>query len=276
MSDFPDLYAFVLRLHPLEGGPPPRPQGHGLQALFLDLVRQVAPEVAEELHADAPGKPYTVAALPQRQHNVVELRVSLLRADLFQPFVHALLRQMPGEAPLRLGQSALRLGDVIGTPPPRGHPWAGYDSFVALAARAEAAHTVVLEFASATAIGQAARHDGKPRLAILPDPAQIFFSLARRWNELAPAQARLDLELVRAAAADTLVSRYRAESREINLGKGPQKGFVGTVAYELPVNPEQARVLALLADAALFLGVGIKTARGMGLCRRLPDKETGL
>ncbi|MGB9634607.1 MAG: CRISPR system precrRNA processing endoribonuclease RAMP protein Cas6, partial [Chloroflexaceae bacterium] len=63
--------------------------------------------------------------------------------------------------------------------------------------------------------------------------------------------------------------------REINLGKGPQKGFVGTVAYELPVNPEQARVLALLADAALFLGVGIKTARGMGLCRRLPDKETG-
>ncbi|MGQ9928589.1 MAG: CRISPR system precrRNA processing endoribonuclease RAMP protein Cas6 [Chloroflexaceae bacterium] len=276
MSEFPDLYAFVLRLYPLQGGPAPRPYGHGLQALFLDLVRQVAPEVAEELHADAPGKPYTVAVLPQRNRDVVEMRVSLLRTDLFQPFVQALLRQMPGEAPLRLGQSALRLGDVFGTPPPRGHPWAGYASFVALADRAAAAHSLTLDFASATAIGQAARSNGRVRLAILPDPALIFFSLARRWNELAPAQVRLDLELVRAAAADTLVSRYRAESCEINLGKGPQKGFVGTVTYELPLNPEQARTLAMLTDAALFLGVGIKTARGMGLCRRLPDKEAGL
>ncbi|NJM08201.1 hypothetical protein HC891_21495, partial [Candidatus Gracilibacteria bacterium] len=95
MADFPDLYAFVLRLHPLAGGPPVRPQGHGAQALFLDVLRQVAPVIAEALHADAASKPYTVALLPTRARDMVELRVTLLRADLFQPFVAALLNQMP-------------------------------------------------------------------------------------------------------------------------------------------------------------------------------------
>jgi CRISPR-associated endoribonuclease Cas6 len=45
MPDFPDLYALVIRLQPQRGGPPPDPRGHGAQALFLDLLRQVAPEL---------------------------------------------------------------------------------------------------------------------------------------------------------------------------------------------------------------------------------------
>lgn len=273
MTDFPDLYAFVVRLHAIGGEPSPRPHGHGVQALFLDLVRQVAPAIAEELHADAPSKPYTVAVLPRRSRDLVELRISLLRTDLFQPFVQAMLQQMPSEEPLRLGQARLRIGDVIGTPAPQGHPWAGYSSFADLHSGAEPAHTVVLEFATATAVSQGARPDGKQRLALLPDPLLIFPSLAKRWNELAPARLRLDAEVVRVAAADTLVTRYRAESTEINLGKGPQKGFVGIVAYELPTDETEARLLALLADAALYLGVGMKTARGMGLCRRRSERE---
>ncbi|NJN18907.1 MAG: CRISPR system precrRNA processing endoribonuclease RAMP protein Cas6 [Oscillochloris sp.] len=270
MTDFPDLYAFVVHLHPLPGSRSPRPQGQGAQALFLELVRQVAPDTAAALHADAASKPYTVAVLPGPHRNLVELRISLLRTELFQPFVQAMLYQMPGEAPLQLGQAQFRLGDVIGTPAPRGHPWAGYNSFVELATRARPAHTVALEFATATAIGQGSRPDGKQRLAILPDPQHIFPSIAKRWNELAPVH--LDLESVKAAAADTLITRYRTEATTISLGKGPQKGFVGAVAYELPPDPEQSRLLSLLADAVLFLGVGMKTARGMGLCRRLKDE----
>jgi CRISPR-associated endoribonuclease Cas6 len=273
MTALPDLYAFVIRLHPTGHGPAPRPQGHGLQALFLDLVGQVAPELAAQLHADAPSKPYTVAVLPSRGRGPVEMRVSLLAGELFQPFVAAMLRQMPGDEPLRLGRASLHLGDVIGTPPPRGHSWAGYDSFAELHGRAEPAHSLALEFASATAVGQGTRPDGKQRLAILPDPALIFPSLARRWNELAPAPLQLDLKAIVAAAGDTLVTRYSAGSVDISLGKGPQKGFVGWAVYELPSDEEQARALALLADAALFLGVGMKTARGMGLCRRMPSCE---
>ena len=269
MDELPDLFAFVIELHPPERSAP-RPQGHGAQALFLNLVRQVDPVTSELLHADAPSKPYTVGLLPaQRGRQTIELRVSLLRTELFQTFVQALLRQSPAAATLRLGQTNLRLGDVIGTPPPIGHPWAGYSSFAELSSRAVPSPTITLEFATATAIGQGERPDGRPRLGILPDPNLIFPSLARRWNELAPPALALDLDAVRSAASDTLITRYQTESVEISLGKGPQKGFIGSVTYEPPAQPEASRLLALLANAALFLGVGMKTARGMGLCRRV-------
>ncbi|MFL5805127.1 MAG: CRISPR system precrRNA processing endoribonuclease RAMP protein Cas6 [Roseiflexaceae bacterium] len=270
MPDFPDLYALVIRLRPERGGPPPDPRGHGAQALFLDLLRQVAPALAEQLHADASSKPYTVAVLPvpgrlRRADDLVELRVAFTRAELFPPVTRALLEQTAAPA-LRLGRAALALEDVMGTP--GSHPWAGYGAFAELAAGARAAGELTLEFATPTAISQATRADGRQRLALLPMPEIVFPSIARRWNELAPPVLHLDRDLVAAACSDTLVSRYTLETAQINLGKGPQKGFVGICTYEAPADAEQARILSLLADAVFYLGVGIKTARGMGLCRR--------
>jgi CRISPR-associated endoribonuclease Cas6 len=269
MSTFPDLYAFVIQLNPANTGPSVRPQGHGAQALFLDLVRQVAPDLAAELHGAAQSKPYTIAVLPQRERTSLALRVTLLRSDLFQPFTRALIDRMPcGD--LRLGQVALRIGNVIGTPGPHGHPWASFSSFAELAAQSLPARVLTLEFATPTAISQGTRTDNRPRLALLPTPDLIFRSIARRWNELAPNDLALDLAEIEAAAFATLVSRYQLESAEIDLGKGLQKGFVGTCTYELPPEPALANMLTLLANAAFYLGVGMKTARGMGLCRRLP------
>ena len=63
MLETPDLYAFVIRLRPERGGPPLDAQGHQAQALFLDLVRQVDPELSQALHAHALSKPFTVAVL---------------------------------------------------------------------------------------------------------------------------------------------------------------------------------------------------------------------
>ncbi|MBK9715727.1 MAG: CRISPR-associated endoribonuclease Cas6 [Kouleothrix sp.] len=296
MSDLPDLYAFVLRLRPEPGGPPPDPRGHGAQALFLDVLRQVDPALAGRLHADAPSKPYTVAVLPRQGTGdrgqgagvegwrpggadprsqiadpfSVELRVTFTRAELFPVVTRALLQQLPG-APLRLGRASLALAEVFGTP--GGHPWAGYGSFADLAAAARPDGELTLQFASAAAFGQGSRADGRARLGLLPSPEAVFPSIARRWNDLAPAALQLDLAAVRAAAEDTLVSRYRLETVQISLGKGPQKGFVGLCAYELPPDPAPRRTLTLLADAVFYLGIGMKTARGMGLCRRMSDER---
>src|SRR5829696_4346113 len=99
MIDTPDLYALVIRLRPERGSPPPDPRGHGAQALFLDLLRQVAPDLAAQLHADALSKPYTVAVLSQQGTGdrgqgtgSVELRVAFTRAELFPIVTHALLQ----------------------------------------------------------------------------------------------------------------------------------------------------------------------------------------
>jgi CRISPR-associated endoribonuclease Cas6 len=193
--------------------------------------------------------------------------VTLAQAELFGPFTRALLQQTARPA-MRLGRAALALEDVLGTP--GSHAWAGYSSFAGLAASAGPAPQVTLHFVTATAFGQGTRADRRPRLGLLPTPETVFKSLATRWNEWSPADLAIDLALVEAAARETLVSRYRIETTQISLGKGPQKGFVGTCTYELPPDQEPSRLLSQLADAAFYLGIGMKTARGMGLCRRGP------
>lgn len=269
----PDLYALVLRLRPQPGNPPPNPQGHGAHALFLDLVHQVDPALAELLHADGPNKPFTVAVLPTPRHQrnsegIVDLRVTLLRVDLFAPFTRALLQQTSTPA-MRLGSVALALTDVFGTP--GSHPWAGFSACAEVWDACVPAKLLALEFVTPTAFGQSTRSDGRSRLGLLPLPETVFSSIARRWNDLAPPALHLDPAAVTAAAAETVISRYHLESCQISLGKGPQKGFIGSCAYELPSDPAQARLLTLLADAVFYLGLGMKTARGMGLCRRVLD-----
>ncbi len=281
----PDLYALVLRLGPADNTAPPRPQGHGAHALFLDLLRQVDANLARQLHADAPSKPFTVAIVPgvrsrshrphqHGAHDVIELRVTLMHSDLFAPFTHALLQQTTLPS-LRLGNANLILLDVLGTP--GSHAWAGYSSCAEVWATTTPVAQIELEFATATAISQGTRDGKRPRLEILPGPEAVFKSIARRWNDLAPAEMELNLDLVEAAARDSLITRYNLSSTQISLGKGPQKGFVGRCTYELPDNREYAHVLTMLANAVFYLGVGSKTARGMGLCRRLDSvKEEAL
>ena len=277
MPDFPDLYALVIRLRQERDDPPPDPAGHQVQALFLELVRQVDPQLSNALHADVPSKPYTAAALPGPRgqpgghagDRSVDLRVTLLRADLFAPFTRALLQQTAFPA-LRLGRAALALTDVCGTP--GSHTWAGYGSYADLVRGGEVLSDVTLEFATPTVFGQGTLSDGRKRLGLLPMPETVFGSIARRWNELAPPDLRVDEQQVQAACADTLLSRYELATRMISLGKGPQKGFVGHCTYEFPADRDQQRLLTLLAGAAFYLGVGMKTARGMGLCRRLAER----
>jgi CRISPR-associated endoribonuclease Cas6 len=276
MNGTPDLYALVLRLRPEQGGPLPAAPGHQAQALFLELVRQADPELSNALHADAPSKPFSVAVLPGRRvpqgEATLELRVAFTRADLFPPVTRALLQQAARPA-LRLGTVSMVLTDVLGTP--GSHPWAGFSSFAAVWEQSRPAPVVTLEFATPTAFGQGTRPDGRPRVGLLPTPEAVFGSLARRWNELAPAALRLDDAALQVAIGETLVSRYALRSVQISLGKAPQKGFLGLCSYELPLDPEAARMLVLLAEAGFYLGVGMKTARGMGLCRRIDDHPSG-
>lgn len=263
----PDLYALVLQLAPEAGGLLPAAPGHQVQAFFFELVRQVDPELANALHASAPGKPFTVAVLPRHgREGLLELRVTLLDAVLWQAVVQALFQQLARPA-LRLGTTALVLRDVPGTP--GSHPWAGFSSYAALVAAVVPAGRLTLEFVTPTAVSQGSDGRGRKKLELLPLPGAVFGALLRRWNLLAPPGMRFDEEGVRVACGDMLVCDYRIQTRTEQMRSGPQKGFVGQCSYELPLDPDQRRALTLLADAAFYLGVGAKTTRGMGLCRRV-------
>ena len=120
---------------------------------------------------------------------------------------------------------------------------------------------MTLEFATPTAFGQATLANGRKRLGLLPAPETVFKSIAQRWNELAPSTLAINLAQLAAACADTLITRYALETRQINLGKGPQKGFAGLCTYELPADPDQRRTLTLLANAVFYTGVGVRRRR---------------
>lgn len=266
----PDLYALVIELHPPDGTRHLSVSGAQVQGLFFELVRQSDPELANLLHADLPGKPFTVAVLPSQRSNaaagaLIQIRVSLLQTGLFPTFIHALLSQFQRPA-LRLGQVPMQVGHVWGTP--GSHRWAGYTTYTALASQVQPARWVRLQFATPTAVAQGPLPDGRKRLELLPTPAAVFGSLARRWNQLAPPDQFLDDELLAAACNATLVAEHRLYVRSLP-GTPPQRGFVGWCSYELPRDSQQQRVITLLADAALYLGVGAKTTRGQGLCRRV-------
>ncbi len=280
MSTFPDLYALVIHLRAAANATLPRHIGHQAHALFLNLVSQVDPERAIALHADAPTKPFTVATFPLqgaergaelmiRAGTIVTLRATLLQSELFAPLTRALLSQMPTQPTLRLGALPLTLADVRGTA--QSDAWAGFASFAELAAAAQPTQRLTIQFAAPTAFAQSSSA-GHERVALLPDPQTLFGGLLRRWNALAPAELQLEQAAIEQSAYRALVSSYDLHTVRYGVGKALQIGFLGSCSYRLIGTPEEQRQLALLADAAFYLGVGKKTTRGMGMCRRLPDE----
>jgi CRISPR-associated endoribonuclease Cas6 len=265
-SATPDLVACVMRLVALEGATLERTQGHRVHALFLDLMRRSDPALAAMLHADGPVKPFTVASLQERGRRLQAgdeyvVRLALLRGDLYLPFASVFLRGTPPE--LQVGTARFAVREVQTTP--EGHPWAGVASWSDLVARARPEETIAFDFVTPTAFSQSEDARGKKQYGLFPEPKAVFGSLLRRWNLLAPAPLPADL----LERLEVLPSRYELRTAMLRFGKGPQLGFTGYCAYQVH-GPETERVLlAMLAEAAFFLGVGYKTTQGMGLVRRV-------
>jgi CRISPR-associated endoribonuclease Cas6 len=81
----------------------------------------------------------------------------------------------------------------------------------------------------------------------------------------------LDPELRRFAAERVAISRYWLESRPVPTKNGAVRiGGVGQVTFTaLDDDRYGVAALNILADFALYSGVGVQTATGMGQCRRI-------
>ena len=272
MHNTMDLCALVIRLQIDQDtlgsvGPSSHPQ-----ALFLELIRRANPTLFRDLHQEGYSKPFTVSVLSitpsSCSSNIVriDLRIALLQANLVESVSEALFQHVsiPVTQP---GPTGIVVTNVFDKR--EQHPWAGFTSASELVSTVEPTDKLTLEFVRLTAFGQGSDSGGKKRLGMMPAPETVFGSLARRWNELMPVVYSLDVEKIKAASADTLVSSYHLETQMQDLGVSVQKGFVGTCSYELSRDPTHRQILTLLADASFYLGIGIKTARGMGLCRRI-------
>ncbi|HQH37167.1 MAG TPA: CRISPR-associated endoribonuclease Cas6 [Anaerolineae bacterium] len=274
------LYSIVLTLTPTRATTVRATMGHQVHAAFLQTVRESDATLAEVLHLpDLPARPFTVSPLMEtprayegRLHLTPEetywLRFTVLYPPIFERFMTRFLRG-EGRPIIRLGDAILLIREILTTP--EGHPWAGYSSWGRLAAEAQPARELTLDFVTPTAFGFGQQTWGK-KMIVLPAPEPVFDSLARAWNMFAPAPLQVDREALRAyLAAHVVVKRLEnVNTQMLAFSRAPQVGFVGRVTYGLMGDNDIARAqLTMLADFAFYSGVGYKTTMGMGQARRV-------
>jgi CRISPR-associated endoribonuclease Cas6 len=276
------LYSIVLKLVPTRETTVRATMGHQAHAAFLRTVEESDPALADVLHLpNLPARPFTVSPLlgvggahdgqirlsPEQDYY---LRFTVLYPPIFERFMARFLRG-EGRPVIRLGRALLLIKEILNTP--GSHPWAGYSSWAQIASEAEPETEVTLEFTSPTAFGFGQKKWGK-KVVVLPEPALLFGSLAKSWNELAPLPLQVDRQALRAYAEEHAVIKRMGDVRTqmLRFRRAPQVGFVGKVTYGLMADNEAARCqLNALADYAFYRGVGMKTAMGMGQTRRVVD-----
>ena len=271
------LYSSLIRLHALHDGSLPQTQGHHAHAAFLDLVRQVDPDLAAALHDANARKPFTLSPLrglpiPRQGEAQVRaghecwLRVTLAGQDLFDTFIR---RFLYGDArpTLLLGAVTFDISEVITTP--GSHPWAGYTTAGALLADAHAEESIALEFASPFGFSLGNNH-----VEIMPRPELLFGGLQKKWSQWCslPLPAQLERDWLQ---EHVLVGEWRVRSRMMQYNAQSQIGSEGTVMFRVfDATPDMRRTLNALADFAFFAGIGRKTTQGMGQVRRSDRRES--
>ncbi|EFH90015.1 CRISPR-associated endoribonuclease Cas6 [Ktedonobacter racemifer] len=290
-----DLFAIMLRLHPVEAKKVPLSSGHLIQSAFLDIIRQGDPTLSEWLHRPNQRRPYTLGLLgfhhlstKQRiaamyENRMMEvmpgqyywLRITLLDTTLFQTFLQYLITKAHALR-VRIGEAHFEISRILSSTEPEQaqQSWAGHTTFQDLHALEPARKRYPFEFASPTAFSKGQRPWGK-MLTLLPEPSTVFESLARQWETFAPAGLHLSDEGLTARQFEAwcmeniVVQHYDLQTCYVPAGNFGHTGFLGEITYEVKGNPgsPEARWLTTLARFAFYSGTGSKTTMGMGQTR---------
>lgn len=276
----PDLLALTLILEPTPaaaGSPAPAWWGRAAHALWLDVIAQADPALAQALHDGSDLRPYTLSNLmgrfPQGRiagDTLYRLRITTLQSDLSDLLARAVTRGplTPGET-VTLDYHAFQVYAVEW----EEGEWTGQADYTDLAAailaRGEAPpKRLTLRFASPTAFRSRGRHVPVP----LPD--LVFNSLQRRWNAFAP-MAFPD-EIRRYAEECLAISRYNLHTRTVPMkNQGKRPGAVGEASYvSICYDRYWMSIIHALAAFARFSGVGAGVTLGMGQVRLENNKRT--
>ncbi len=260
------LYAFLLRLRPIQSGTLMAFSGELVHGAFLRWLRETAPDVSAWLHDGNKLRLFTCSSLqfelPPQRMMVAErenvhlpldpqktyfIRVTLLLGELFPLLHEALMNYYPNPQQasshfLQLGKQRFTLEEVILTPT---HPSSqcGFTSLTTLVEqvqtlRGKALQQLTLEFSSLTTFSRTSTRSGYgTHHALLPLPSYVFINLARRWEEIAPPEL---VGLVQRQAIEdyalqdgVIISDYDLQPHRIHFTTHIQAGFLGRCTYAL-------------------------------------------
>lgn len=257
--------AVVYKLRALAGCKMPASHGRLVHATFLDLVRQYDVELSAVLH-DSKTKSFALSPLlfeqePKRntylvhQNDVVYWRVCGIGEELLK-----LLTSLELQTELRIGEGCFAIEDIYCDQDQ--HPDAGVTSMEYLAeacSQLPAMRSLTIEFNTPTFF-----RVNDLELPV-PKPDLIFASLAERWNFFC-WRLELNVNELKRQTEYFLPINWHGETKRYNITpKRGITGFVGEFTYDISrVDAEYRWQFILLAELAVFVGVGRLTAQGLG------------
>lgn len=250
----------------------PASLGRANHAAILDRIAVVDPALSAKIHDSDEAKPFTCSSIlgaAVRQDGLwveggrsYRLRFTGLSDEVSRALQRSLVETMPQT--WVLDEHLFRVERVVADGSNGG--WSGQTTYKALVDRYLdnphlADRRVILELASPTAF----KSDSVT--VPLPLPDLVFGSLAHRWQAFGDEPARLAMRQF--AARHIVVSRFDLRSQTVDhKNQALRVGAVGRVAYAVRQD-DYLLTANLLADFALYAGVGVQTAAGMGQCRRV-------
>lgn len=267
------LIAIVLKLTTDRNLALPPHLGRANYAATLRRLEEVAPGLGEIAHGGDGPRPLTCSSLlnhlPRggqlliRAGETVQVRMTGLETRISQALLTGLLERPPTTWELdgEIFQVTQALCDA------RQHSWTAQTTYEELLSYhvSQADHApaqVQLEFGSPTAFSS------KGLTMPAPLPYLVFGSLVDRWNAFSPIPLAPDTRQF--AEESVALSRYELHTRPVQTkNSGLYIGAEGMAQYTA-VRKDRYWLMALnlLADFALFSGVGTQTTIGMGQARR--------
>jgi CRISPR-associated endoribonuclease Cas6 len=269
------LYAFHLKLRPLQSGTLMPFSGELVHGAWLNWLKEVAPDVATWLHDDNKRRAFTCSSLqfpiptermleaerrnvhlPLNPDKTYAVRITLLLGELFPLFYNALMEfnmsQLSGKQQpfMRIGKQLFSLDEVVISNDDHSG-WTGFTSFRILVEKAmslkmSTVELITLEFATLTGFNRSSAQNKTYGVyhARLPLPQYIFPGLARRWAELAPSELAhvVQQDAIEQYIQDDglVVADYDLKTHHVRFTTHEQPGFVGTCTYHLRKGSNEA------------------------------------
>lgn len=257
--------AVVYKLKALAGCKMPASHGRLLHASFLKLVQQIDPELSAVLHDEKTKhfflNPLTFAQ--EARHNtyyihqgdVIYWRISCIGGEIL-----GLLHNVEQGTELRIGEGIFTVEELYWEQ--EQHPDAGVTSMELLVegcSQLPPMRSLTINFTTPTLF----RVDDIE----LPIPRTdlIFSSLSERWSYFC-SEYPIDAAAVKELCRFLVPINWHGETKRYNITpKRGITGFVGEFTYDISRVEEKYRwVFILLAEFAVFVGIGRLTAQGLG------------
>lgn len=280
------LTSIVLQLQSDTNVELPAHLGRSSYAAALRLLESVTPGLGDRIHEWEGVKPLTcsglfgsgpTAALRYRRGKALiragetyRVRYTGLTEEISATLLEACFGGQPATR-LTTWEAVRHPFEIVGAVCDNSiDPWSSNITYQELAshhlleANPERAKKVTLNFFSPTAF------KSNELQVPIPMPRLVFGSLLERWNAFSPVDLQADMRAFSEFVVE--ISRFELKSVLLEQKRGATRvGAVGTATYAaMDGDRYWLGLFQLMADFALYSGVGVQTTSGMGQTRRHP------